>query len=429
MGRLCLLAALALPAPVQAHDLLAKRGGWVLSCETARIDVGAPPWRWTLLQGFYGGEEAPDGGRYAWTRRSASVAVVLTEAGPRSLSIRLRAASAGQELRARWDGRDLGARRLGEATWRDVEWPLSAGAAGPGFHVLELRVDRTRRIPPDPRDLGVLVDRVELAPAACRDGEAGRRPTVPGPLVLEPGSVLATFAQLPPRAELRLEASEPGARLTVAALTRGRPVPPREVTLPGAAGDGAPVRFETCCEPGSLVALWPSGGEGVRLEGAEIVGEEGAGAWRRGCGLVPLELILLAGAALLVWGLAWVLPRDREGSRVWVDLLVVTVTAVTVRAVFLAVYPMPTEDRDSWEYLMRARLLADGESSFLLDTRWYAWQTWIRPPGYYLFLAGVHALPGPWQPVFVWAQAGLSVVAAAATYLVALPLFGRRAAV
>ena len=147
------------------------------------------------------------------------------------------------------------------------------------------------------------------------------------------------------------------------------------------------------------------------------------------CGLLPLELVCLGGAGLLIGALVWVLPEEGRRSRIWLDLLLVVAVAAAARIAFLALYPELSRAADSWEYLRRAGLLATGDATFLWDPRWHRWSTWTRPPGYFLFLAGIQSLFEDWRTAIVWIQAALSVLSAAATYLVALPLFGRRAAI
>ncbi len=157
------------------------------------------------------------------------------------------------------------------------------------------------------------------------------------------------------------------------------------------------------------------------------------------CPATSLSALVLSGKLLtagLVLALALalaalVLAAERlpGGRRPWLDAAAVFALALAVRLVYLRFHPGPAPAGDSWEYLMRARRLATGRVDFWTSTRWHAWQTWIRPPGYFAFLAALHG--GLFQAGIsgvVTAQAWLSAVAAGATTLLARPLFGRGAA-
>lgn len=111
----------------------------------------------------------------------------------------------------------------------------------------------------------------------------------------------------------------------------------------------------------------------------------------------------------------------------WVELASVVLLAFALRALFLLLYPDPGASADSWEYLMRSKRLATGAVSFLGSSRWHAWQTWTRPPGFYLFLAGLWRLPGPIDAWVTWSHALFSALTAGGLYLAGRELFGRRA--
>lgn len=152
---------------------------------------------------------------------------------------------------------------------------------------------------------------------------------------------------------------------------------------------------------------------------------------RAACGLAwiepPLLAVLGAAALLLYLGLVR-LGRRYPRWAPWIDVAVVVGVALVLRFAFLALYPEPGRAGDSWEYLHRTRLLVSGRADLWTDTRWHAWQTWIRPPGYYLFLAWVLGPFGGTPRTVAAVQAGLSGLTAGFVYLLARPLFGRRAA-
>jgi 4-amino-4-deoxy-L-arabinose transferase-like glycosyltransferase len=165
----------------------------------------------------------------------------------------------------------------------------------------------------------------------------------------------------------------------------------------------------------------------VRVEAIRMREEDGALRRRLACGVLLPEAALLLGTLLLLAGAPLLVSRLPDRWAGAAGLLLVVLTALAVRALFLAAYPGPSQGGDAWEYLMRSRLLAQGEVPFLGSTRWHAWQTWIRPPGYYFFLAGLRNLPGGWAGWLPWSQALFSAAAAGAVYLLGRTLFGRNA--
>jgi 4-amino-4-deoxy-L-arabinose transferase-like glycosyltransferase len=203
------------------------------------------------------------------------------------------------------------------------------------------------------------------------------------------------------------------------------------------AGPLVPLRAAAGAEPRPVAtgsgraALFVLGAAGapVRIEALRVREEESAVRRRLACGVLLPEAALLLAALLLLAGALVPVSRVPDRWATAAGLLLVVLTALAARAVFLTAYPGPAEGGDAWEYLMRARLLASGEVPFLGSTRWHAWQTWIRPPGYYLYLAGLHLLPGGWQGWLVWSQALFSAAAAGAVYALGLILFGRSAGV
>ena len=414
-----LLGLLASSPPSAAAEAL------LLPCGAQAVDVGEPGWRWALLSGFHG-DEPGDPRSAAWTRGEAAVVLVAGGAPAERLAIDLAPAAPGQRLTVSLAGRSLGTREL-RAGWRREVWQVPAGAAGPGPVLLRLGVSETHRIGEDPRDLGVRIDRVALEPAPPCPGSAEAR-ALPdaAPVRLERGAFLVL--PVPGLAAPRLEAaavSPAGGELRAWAVAPGRVRPAPPADLPARAA--AEPRLLVPSSGRAALFVLQAGGGPVRLDSVRVREEESGLRRRLACGVVLPEAALLLGLLALLAGALVLTPRlpDRwEGAA---GLLLVVLTAAAARMVFLAGYPEPAHGGDAWEYLMRSRLLASGEVPFLDSTRWHAWQTWIRPPGYYLFLAGLHRLPGGWGDWMVGSQALFSVAAAGAVYLLGRTLFGRAA--
>jgi 4-amino-4-deoxy-L-arabinose transferase-like glycosyltransferase len=115
---------------------------------------------------------------------------------------------------------------------------------------------------------------------------------------------------------------------------------------------------------------------------------------------------------------------------VWLDPILILFVALAVRWLFVINYPSTGVRRfsDSWEYFQRAQLLLMG-ADLLTDTSWHQWQAWLRPPGYFAFLAGVFKWSQQGLDALVRVQAVLSALTAAISYYIAYPLFGRSAAI
>lgn len=159
-------------------------------------------------------------------------------------------------------------------------------------------------------------------------------------------------------------------------------------------------------------------------------GDPSGWAWRLDCGAPWIEAALLAVLAAVLFAARTLLRRRPDfaapSSRwtPWLDAAAVALVALAVRWAFLDLYPRPGRAGDAYEYLKRARLLADGGASFLHDTGWHAWQTWIRPPGFYLLLAGVIAIGGT-SAMVIKVQAVLSAATAGIVTWIGWRLFGR----
>lgn len=397
----------------------------LLPCGAEEVDVGDPGWRWALLDGFHD-DEPGDPRSAAWTRGEAAVVLVAAGIPAGRLAIDLVPAAPGQRLTVSLAGRSLGTREL-RAGWRREAWQVPAGAVGAGPALLRLQVSETHRIGDDPRDLGVRIDRITLAPASGCSGPAEPRPRPDGePVRIEPGSFLVLPAPGFAAPRLEVAATSPaGGELQTWAVGPGRVRPAPPAAPPARAGAEARLLVPSSGRA-ALFVLGASGGP-VLLEEIRVREEEGGLRRRLACGVILPELALLLGLLALLGGALLLAPRLPDRWAGAAGLLLVVLTAAAARAVFLAAYPEPAHGGDAWEYLMRSRLLASGEVPFLDSTRWHAWQTWIRPPGYYLFLAGLHHLPGGWGGWMVWTQALFSVAAAGAVYLLGRALFGATA--
>ncbi len=103
--------------------------------------------------------------------------------------------------------------------------------------------------------------------------------------------------------------------------------------------------------------------------------------------------------------------------------------ALVVRHLYLAEYPHTQAGLfpDAAEYLKRARSLASGQRSLLGDSGWHAWQSWLRPPGYYFFLALLFKLGIQGVGLVARIQTLMWVATSAATYWLGRSLFGRGA--
>lgn len=434
-------------------------------CETAVLDAGEPAWRPLLGDGFFGDEswgDGPEARSFAWAGPAAEATLLVAEPGARELVVTGRAAGPATTVAAELDGRELG-RRPVPAAWSQIRWQIPQELASAGPHRLRLVSSRAERFEGDPRALSLAVDRIELSPAAdCavsgrpperlgdrrRGGGGGGGELTGRSIELAPGEALVAPLSVPPEGTVRVTlapsaggdsaASAPAAALE-ALLLRGdgavalgepRPAPPSAAD-PAAPGRAVEWSLTGCCEPGETLVLTAANGAPVRLGAVTITGDRRPSAWRRACGVLRWEtagsLLLLAVTA------AWLRRlRRRPGPagqpprwRPWLDAALVAAIATAVRLLFLQVYPEPGRSADAYEYLMRSARLASGKLSFLHDTGWHAWQTWVRPPGYYLFLAALRDLGG--EVAAIRLQALACGIAAGATYLAGWRLFGRLA--
>lgn len=515
----------------------------LFACEPAQIDVGDPGAAPYLAAGFHPPEHRERS--YAWTSGRARIDLPLAAGGRRTVRMTVLSTFPDQRLELRWNGSGLGERGLNPG-WNTLEWQAPDGVTRSGYNRLELIPAETGRVPPDPRQLAVALERVELDPAApCtgwaqREEEPGRAEGAtaesllraaepaeasgpaatqsgtrgapggqgtpgegqgeaaepsgvaravpasepgrdrPAPVTVDPagaidippGGILLMPMVWPPEARVSFRTTaSPGARLRLFAWAgsayRELPAPslddvsrlpssgndPTERTEPASASTaetapGTPAQSLTSSSGGPTApALSPfdlaaglhgvgglaavAEGGGVRLTGLGVSGDDGGWAWRRACRLPWLEAALLALLAAVLVVARVVLRRRPElaewGSRwtPWLDAAAVVAVALAVRWAFLQLYPEPGRSADAFEYLMRSRRLAEGRLSLLHDTRWHAWQTWIRAPGYYLFLAGVLGPLGGTAVTAIRLQAVLSAVAAGATTWMGGRLFGR----
>ncbi|HVS03011.1 MAG TPA: hypothetical protein VMT16_09595 [Thermoanaerobaculia bacterium] len=403
-----LMLGLLGPGALLGSDLLPDAR--VVACAPGVIDLGAADAPAYLGEGFHQIE-----GDFAWTSGPAHVDLPLAAGGVRRVRATVRADRPGQRLGARWNGASLGGREV-PTGWAELEW--TAPRTRPGHNRLELLPARIDRNPADPRPLGVAVRRLEVLPAEC--AAQGPPPTfATRGTVLPSGAVLLAPAAVPPDARLAVDLSgEPGARLRLFAWSGTHQRELGELVVGPDGRRRADLALEGCClGPGGVAAV-VSGELSVRLASLALRGNEGGWAWRRACQVPAVEALLL----LLLVG---ALVAARRSGRVrqlsgaaflrtaWLDAGAVLLLALVLRGGFLQLYPEPGQAADAYEYLLRARALADGTASFLGDTYWHAWQTWIRPPGHYVFLAAVLGPLKGSPTAVIHLQAVLSAVAAA----------------
>lgn len=403
-------------------------GAFVLPCGDGEVEVGDPRWRWALDDGFYADE--PGGDRSAtWTGRDAALVLLAAWAPtdpPARLVLELTPAAPEQTLTVSLGGRALGTRTL-RPGWHRESWEVPADAVVAGPNLVRLELSETHRVGEDRRDLGVRIDRAALEPAsACPPAEPAPAKATADARWVPPGASVIVPVAGAVRARLELAAEDGGLEAFV--VTTAGTARAITTALPG--GDAVTIAAPAASRRPLLFVLGAAG-RPVAIERLRIVDEEGFWLRRRACGLLaPAAACFLAALAFILLAVLFlprlVPPEGRAGAIA--GLLVVVSTALAVRALYLWVYPDPGHGGDAWEYLMRSQLLASGEVPFLGSSRWHAWQTWTRPPGYYLFLAGLHRLPGTWEGWLVWSQALFSAAAAGAVYGLGLTLFGRRAA-
>ena len=133
----------------------------------ARLDVG-DGLDLGYLRGFALDEREPDGTTLRWTGPRAELCLTPAATGPATLRLRLRSYRPGgaplPPVRVSVDGRPLGAvAPAGE--WRVYDFPLTAVAG----EAMIVRLDTATFVPgyADPRQLGALLDWVEVVPASA----------------------------------------------------------------------------------------------------------------------------------------------------------------------------------------------------------------------------------------------------------------------
>lgn len=425
MFRTCLavvLLALCGLGSTWAEELTA-----VVPCEPAHIDLGEPQSRWAVADGFYGDEREASGRTSVWAQRRSSLQLPLLEQREIRLDFELRPVEDGLELQLIWNGHDLGTRELAPA-WQTVSWTIPEPLALPGLNRIDLVSSLTRTPKGGTRHLSVRLDSVTITPASSQCTTHPPFITDQGePIELPPGGGLVHSGALPPRARLNLRFdSTSAAALRVEQVDRhGR----RPLDFPNTGG-AASLALPNCCDAASSLVIVNQGKAPVEVQWS-ITGSQSPLLWSLGCRTTPAAVLLLLATAVLV------VLAVRRGLRlprlpVIVEVGLVFGLALVVRLVLLHYLALrPDEDftrfGDAWEYLYRASMLM-GDASFWGETRWHAWQSWIRPPGYYAFLAAVGRFYPGGLSELAQAQAILSSITAAALYLVAYPLFGRRAA-
>ncbi len=418
-----LLTAAFWPATATAQAEWTRFPAFLSPCEMTQVDAGRPEDRWALGDGVYENERDRRGRHHAWTSRSWDARMLLASRGERTLRLIGRRGPPELRLRAFWNGVDLGKREVeeGRAT---LVWSVPAAATQVGLNKLRFKASDARELE---RQLAFRLDRLELEPTGPDCGPV-ETATSGDTFRLAPGAVLLTHPPLPPRAELELEIDgEPGAELELHLSRLGEPQ--RRIEL--STGEGHRVERLTLGDLLSTELTFVARGPGTTtLRLSKITGDERPAVWRAACGLLWKEPLAAAGflvllALAVLTGRRW--PDSRAG--LWLDCGGLLAVALALRFAYLDAYPEVDPDRfgDSFEYLKRAAYLHQG-ASFWTDTSWHAWFSWIRPPGYYLFLA---AVLGPLRGTLTTVaeiQAVLLAATAVAGYLAAYPLFGRGAA-
>ena len=425
-GLLLLLAAASdqsLEHAVELHEaLLAPCRGWELQGERAFHDP--------LTSGFLR-PRSRDGREFAWARSPAATWLVVADGpGPRRLVLTGRGMEEGQPVSISVNGVDLGERRLIRA-WTESSWPLPPEVARPGPNLFVLWS------PTEPRGEArrvVAVDSLHIEPEAASCAGAPVAPVAEPslPLTLAPGAIVTVPVLVPPEGRLALRVSgAPGAAADVL-VALGRERKPAGAAPVPASGSGAhELALPVCCGEDGVLALAGRGPGEVRLEALEVAGDVSPEAWGRVCGHPLLKQLLgvamLAGLFLVSAWRGWRLPLERQAP--WIDLLVVAAVALLARHLYLAAYPHgdPGVFPDAHEYLQRARGLAEGRRSLFGDLSWHRWQTWLRPPGYYFFVAQLQRLGVDSVAAIVRIQTLLWAASALSTYSLGRVMFGRAA--
>ncbi len=419
-----LLTATLGPAAAMAQAEWSQYPAVLTPCETTLVDAGRPEARWALGAGVHHNEGDRRGRTYAWTGRSWRARLLLATAGERTLRLTGRRGPPQQRLRAFWNGVDLGKREV--AAGRSVvAWVVPASATRVGLNELRFEASHARE---KDRQLSFRLERLDLEPAAPDCGPV-ETATAGAAFRLAPGAILLTRLSLRPRAELELElAGAVAGAVEIYLSRRGKPQRRIDLTTRG----GRQVEHLAVGDLLSTELVAVARGPGTTtLRLLEISGDERPAAWRAACGLLWKEPLAAAGL-LAVLALAIAAGRRWPGSRrtIWLDCGLILALALVLRFLYLQAYPEMDPNRfgDSFEYLRRSRYLLSGAASLWSDISWHAWQSWIRPPGYYLFLAGIFGPLGGGLTMLAKIQAVLLAATAVAGYLIAYPLFGRGAA-
>lgn len=428
----CAAVSLAAIQPAAGQDLLAGAETVHVACETTALDVGERTARWALGEGFYGDDRERPGERsFAWTDRRAVAVILLDGPRPRRMRIVAGAGPEGQAVTPRWNGVALAARTLPWA-WTELEWPLPAAVQRAGPNVLALEAARAVVLPPDPRRLGLRVDRIELdPPAPCsRDAPAALLGPFLAPPRLAPGDVLFARVALTARPRLRLILEgEAGAVAEWSAGPLEALADRHRLAVPESGRLDVEVEPAGCCAAAAAVFVTSRGPGELRVGALELGGDDRPAAWRRACGQgLPTVAVGLGIVLLLVAAAAT--GRRGGAGRDWLEPVLIAALALGVRLLYLHLFPASEQHgfADARGYVWGARrLLTDGISAWT-DTSWHHWFSWIRPPGYFAFVALVLGPLGGDVATLAAIQAVLLAAAAAAVYLAAYWLFGRGAA-
>ena len=422
----CLLPLLAVlwTAAATAQAPWTLRPAYLSPCETTVIDAGRPEARWALGTGVYEDERDRRGRYQVWTSRDWRVRLLLASAGDRTLRLIGRPGPQRLELRASWNGVDLGEQAVVKGRTRIV-WQVPADATRTGLNELRFTSSAAKE---RGRQLSFLLDRIELGPAGPGCGPV-ERATANAAFTLAPGAILLAEVPLPPDAEVELElVGEPGGAIELHVGRDGRPQRRIDLNLES---ERQTERLDAGLLMSNQLVFVSRGPAATRVRLVDVHRRDTAGAWRLACGIWWWEALLAAGFVALLGAAAasgrrW--PEGRAGP--WLDCALLLGLALVLRFLFLDAYPDvdPKRFGDSHEYLRRSGYIIRGTVSLWNDIHWHAWQTWIRPPGYYLFLAALRAPFGGGLQLLAPVQAVLLALTAVAGYLVAYPLFGRGAA-
>ena len=427
-GLAALLAtAIGVPAGAEPPTDL-RRDGRYVSCEVISLAPGEPGAEWASIAGF-----RPDRRQrsFAWVDGEAAALLLLEPGASRRLEIEARASRPGLELSATVGETDLGARAL-DRQWRRYSWEVPSEALGDGPELVRLFAPSYREAKGG-QPIGVAVASIGVAPLR------GGRCAVPARIVERapwgellgrpPGSWLVADDGVGAsrRLEIAFRGAWPNTRLDLYCVAATAV----ELVDSRIAGRGSDRRAEAVielpegCAGAARLAVAARGPGWAQLEVARAAAPTLLG--RRGVHRLQLAAATLAlGALLLLLARAgWRPPL--AGGAPWADVTLVVLAALALRLWMLHAYPYAGAAPDEAEYIDRARMLVEEPSRLAGDTSWHLWQSWVRPPGYYLFLAALFALGGD-RDTALLVQGGLSALGAGAVYLIGFPLFGRGAA-